>query len=87
MKKTGDYWIRAEKGHFTEPAKWERSATLNVKIGVERWNVFSADDQQKCVWGSTAYWYAEYPVPAGSEQHLPASLLPGDEAALKEGGQ
>lgn len=56
----------------------------NIKIGVERWNVFSADDQQRCIWGSTAFWYAEYPVPAGSEQQLLTPRLEDKGTPFKE---
>lgn len=42
----------------------------SIKIGVERWNVFSADNRQQCIWGSTAYWYAGFPLPAESRQQL-----------------
>lgn len=56
----------------------------NIKIGVERWNVFSADDEQKCIWGSTAYWYAEYPVPAESDQRLLSPRLWDDQMPFKE---
>ncbi len=42
----------------------------HFKIGLERWNLRPADNQLKCIWGSTSFWYAESPFPAESKQSL-----------------
>lgn len=42
----------------------------SFKSGFERWNLYPADDQLKNIWGSTAFWYGEYPLPAESKQQL-----------------
>lgn len=42
----------------------------SFKIGLERWNVFTADDHQRCIWGSTAFWYAASPQTAESKKEL-----------------
>lgn len=47
----------------------------NFKFGIERWNLFQADDLLENIWGSTAFWYAEFPLPAESKQQLLAPRL------------
>lgn len=42
----------------------------SIKLGIERWNQVTTDDTQRCIWGSTAFWYAEFPLPAESQQQL-----------------
>lgn len=50
-----------------------------LKTGVERWNLNPKDDQQKNIWGSTAFWYTEYPVPAESKTQLLSPRFTGDD--------
>ncbi len=42
----------------------------HFKFGLERWNLNPDDNELRSIWGTTAFWYAEFPLPAESKQSL-----------------